>query len=219
MATVKSKNILWHGGTVSAADRARLLGQSGCVVWLTGLSGSGKSTLARALETHLVSKGRACYVLDGDNIRQGLNRDLGFSPSDRHENIRRIGEVAALLADAGLITITAFISPYRADRRLARQAAGVQPFMEVFLNTSLAVCRRRDPKGLYARARQGQVKQFTGVAAPYERPRRPDMVLDTGKLDVAHCIKLILGCLKAAGVFRTTPRPRRRKGHKWPPTT
>lgn len=214
MAPVKSKNILWHGGTVSTADRARLLGQSGCVVWLTGLSGSGKSTLARALETHLVSIGRTCYVLDGDNIRQGLNRDLGFSPTDRHENIRRIGEVAALLADAGLITITAFISPYRADRRLARQAAYAQPFMEVFLNASLAVCRQRDPKGLYAKARQGEVKQFTGIAAPYERPRRPDMVLDTGKLDVAQCVKRILGRLKAAGVFRTTQRPRRGKGHK-----
>jgi adenylylsulfate kinase len=200
MAGMKSRNVLWHGGQVSAGDRARLLGQRGCVVWLTGLSGSGKSTLARALESRLTAAGRACYVLDGDNIRHGLNRDLGFSPADRRENIRRVGEVAALLADAGLIAITAFISPYRAGRKLARQACGESPFIEVFLDASLAVCQGRDPKGLYAKARKGKVRRFTGIAAPYERPVRPEIVLDAGVRSVEDCAETILAHLKAARI-------------------
>lgn len=205
MAKVKSRNISWHEGQVSACDRAGLLSQRGCVVWMTGLSGSGKSTLARALENRLVAMGHACYVLDGDNVRQGLNRDLGFSPADRHENIRRVGEVAALMADAGLITITAFISPYEADRRSARQACGQAPFLEVFLDASLEVCQQRDPKGLYAKARLGKVKQFTGIAAPYERPQQAEMVLDTGKWDVEQCAQAVLAHLEADGILRTGP--------------
>jgi adenylylsulfate kinase len=199
---MKSKNVLWHGGQVSTADRAGLLGQRGCVVWLTGLSGSGKSTLARVLESRLVAAGRACYVLDGDNIRHGLNRDLGFSPADRRENIRRVGEVAALLADAGLIAITAFISPYRAGRKLARQACGESTFVEVFLNASLGVCQARDPKGLYAKAEAGKVRRFTGIAAPYERPVRPEIVLDTGDRSVEDCAETILAYMKAARVMQ-----------------
>ena len=211
MARMKSRNVSWHGGQVSAADRAALLGQRGCVVWLTGLSGSGKSTVARALERRLTARGLACYVLDGDNIRHGLNRDLGFSPADRHENIRRVGEVAALLADAGLITITAFISPYRAGRRRAREACG-DSFVEVFLDASLAVCRQRDPKGLYAKARSGKVRAFTGVSAPYEPPRRPEIVLDSGALDAQDCTEAILAYLKATGMVPKRSRGRRGRG-------
>ena len=209
MANVKSKNITWHGGKVSAACRARLLGQQGCVVWLTGLSGSGKSTVARALEEKLVAFGRVCYVLDGDNVRHGLNRDLGFSPADRHENIRRVGEVAALLADAGLIAITAFISPYRADRREARAAAGKHPFVEVFVDAPLEVCQTRDPKGLYAKAAAGKVRQFTGIAAPYERPRRPEVVLDSGSQSVDRCADALLAHLAGKGILRASPARRR----------
>lgn len=216
MAGMKSRNVVWHGGQVSAADRAKLLGQRGCVVWLTGLSGSGKSTLARVLESRLVAAGRACYVLDGDNIRQGLNRDLGFSPADRRENIRRVGEVAALLADAGLIAITAFISPYRAGRKSARLACGGSPFVEVFLNTSLGVCQARDPKGLYAKAEAGKVRRFTGIAAPYQRPVRPEIVLDTGDRSVEDCAEDILNYLKTAGIVPSplTPRPLRGEGNR-----
>lgn len=201
MAGAKSKNIAWHDSQVSADDRACLLGQRGCVVWATGLSGAGKSTLARELERRLVAMGRACYVLDGDNIRHGLNRDLGFSPADRHENIRRVGEVAALLADAGLIVIAAFISPYRADRRRARRACDERTFIEVFLDAPLDVCQQRDPKGLYARARAGKVRQFTGIAAPYERPTRADLVLDTAAIDVGKCAAIVLDQLKARGII------------------
>lgn len=211
MVNVKSRNICWHGGQIGADDRARLLGQRGCVVWLTGLSGSGKSTLARALEKRLTACDHACYVLDGDNIRHGLNRDLGFSPADRHENIRRVGEVAALLADAGLVTITAFISPYRTGRKQARQAAGPNPFIEVFLNASLEVCRRRDPKGLYAQALSGRVKQFTGIAAPYERPRRPEIVLDTGAAGAEDCAATIVAYLERKGILH---RPAGRAGRR-----
>ena len=210
MARMKSRNVLWHGGQVSAGDRAELLGQRGCVVWLTGLSGSGKSTLARALESRLVAAGRACYVLDGDNIRHGLNRDLGFSPADRRENIRRVGEVAALLADAGLIAITAFISPYRLGRKRARQACGANSFVEVFLDASLGVCQARDPKGLYAKAQAGKVRRFTGIAAPYERPARPEIVLETGARGVEDCAEAILHYMTTANILPSplAPPPR-----------
>jgi adenylylsulfate kinase len=204
-AGVKSRNLSWQDGSVSPADRERLLGQRGCVVWLTGLSGSGKSTVARALESRLTELGHPCYVLDGDNVRHGLNRDLGFSPADRSENIRRVGEVAALMADAGLVTIAAFISPYRAGRRAARTACGGRLFFEVFLDASIEVCRRRDPKGLYAKARRGRVKQFTGVSAPYERPLRPEITLDSERLSVHDCAEEVLRRLEAEGILR---RPR-----------
>jgi len=166
----KADNLTIHPGSVTVADRQKLLGQRGCVVWLTGLSGSGKSTIARALEAALTADGRLAYVLDGDNVRHGLNSDLGFSPDDRDENIRRLGEVAALLADAGVVTITAFISPYRAGRDRARAAVGDDRFVEVFVDAPLDACRQRDPKGLYKKAQSGDIQQFTGIDAPYEPP-------------------------------------------------
>jgi len=164
---------------------------SGCVVWLTGLSGAGKTTLARALETELRERGQAVSVLDGDCLRRGLCSDLGFSPEDRQENIRRVGEVARLFADAGLICIVALISPYRRERERARAAAPPGRFIEVYVNAPLAVCERRDPKGLYARARAGELKEFTGVSAPYERPAKPELELRTDQTDVADCVAAI----------------------------
>jgi adenylyl-sulfate kinase len=169
------------------------------VVWLTGLSGSGKSTVAVAVEAALVAAGHAAYVLDGDNVRHGLNRDLGFAPEDRAENIRRVGEVAALFADAGLITLTAFISPYRADREAARAAVGAERFLEVFVDTPLEVCERRDPKQLYRRARAGEVGEFTGVSAPYEPPASPALALDTSALDAAACVERVVTLLRERG--------------------
>ncbi len=192
---------------MTAAERARLLGQRGCVVWLTGLSGSGKSTLASALEAALVAAGRAAYVLDGDNLRHGLNADLGFSPAERAENVRRAGEVAALFADAGLIAITSFISPYRADRAAARAAVGTARFLEVFVDAPLEVCERRDPKQLYRRARAGEIEEFTGVSAPYEPPLEPALTLDTARLDAAECVARLLGLLDGGGFLTATAPP------------
>ena len=175
MEKMKATNITWHGGEVSDADRSRILGQRGCVVWLTGLSGSGKSTIARVLESQLVGHGHLAYVLDGDNVRYGLNSDLGFSPDDRKENIRRISELSRLFADVGIITIAAFISPYRAGRARARRAAGSQRFVECYIDVSLEECERRDPKGLYKQARAGEIADFTGIDAPYEAPEAPEV--------------------------------------------
>lgn len=178
----KATNITWHDGKVGLRERTDLLGQRGCVVWITGLSGSGKSTIARQLEASLLASGHLCYVLDGDNIRHGLNSDLGFSPEDRTENIRRIGEVAALMADAGIITLVAFISPYRQGRQQAREAAGAERFVEVFCDTPLDVCQQRDPKGLYSKAISGEITEFTGISAPYEAPESPQVVVPTQDL-------------------------------------
>jgi adenylylsulfate kinase len=190
-----------EGGAAARGDRERFLGQKGCVVWLTGLSGSGKTTLARALECRLASRGRLCYVLDGDTVRQGLNSDLGFSPKDRAENVRRVGEVAALFADAGLIAVAAFISPYRADRRNARACVPPGRFLEVFLSAPVDVCAARDPKGLYAAARNGLVASFTGVSAPYEVPEHPELILDTGNCPVEACAGEILRRLELNGLI------------------
>ena len=187
----EKKNVVWHQGHVSAADRARLLKQTPATVWLTGLSGAGKSTLAYALEKHLWLEGRACYVLDGDNVRHGLNRDLGFSHEDRTENIRRVAEVARLMNDAGLIVITAFISPYHDDRKVAREAIGEEKFLEVYLSTPLDVCEARDPKGFYKRARAGNLPGYTGVSAPYEIPENPGITLDTSEHGIDSCVALI----------------------------
>ena len=173
------------------ARREALLGQRGCVVWLTGLSASGKSTVAGELEVRLLGEGRLCYVLDGDAVRGGLNSDLGFSPADRDENIRRVGHVAALLADAGLIVIAAFISPYRHGRALARSAVPDGRFVEVFCDTPLDICRRRDPKGLYRKAQAGQIEQFTGIDAPYEPPDSCELVLQTGAASLAECVDAV----------------------------
>lgn len=183
--------------SVTRADRQRLLGQSGAVVWLTGLSGAGKSTIAYGLENRLVSANKAAFVLDGDNVRMGLCADLGFSPRDRDENIRRIGEVAALFADAGVIAITAFISPYREARERARNTVGPDRFIEVHLAASLEVCEARDPKGLYARARAGEIEDFTGVSAPYNAPEEPQLVLHTGRDSVDVCIDAVVDHLTA----------------------
>jgi len=190
------KNIFWCEGRVKREDRERLLGQKGVVIWFTGLSGSGKSTLAYAVEEKLHEMGYLTYVLDGDNIRHGLNSDLGFSPEDREENIRRVGEVAKLFADAGVIVMTAFISPYRKDRRRARRLMDGGRFVEVYCKCKLEVCERRDPKGLYRRAKVGEIDEFTGVSAPYEEPERPEIVVETDKQSVEECVEKIIKYLR-----------------------
>ena len=195
------RNITPQHSLVAARDRAQLLGQRGVVIWLTGLSGSGKSTIGYALERRLNGARHLTYVLDGDNVRHGLCSDLGFSHEDRTENIRRIGEVAALFADAGLIIITSFISPYRSDRDLARQRVPAGKFIEVFLDVPVEVCERRDPKGLYKKARAGEILEFTGVSAPYERPGAPELALDTESLDLDACVETIVAHLEASGFF------------------
>lgn len=186
-----SSNITPVTHRLSAGDRERHYGHRGAVLWLTGLSASGKSTLSMALEHELTQRGYSCYVLDGDNLRNGLNSNLGFSPEDRSENIRRVGEVAALFADAGLICISAFISPYRADRRLARQACR-QAFHEVHIAADLATCESRDPKGLYRKARNGELAQFTGVSAPYEIPESCELTIDTSSESIGSSIGKLL---------------------------
>ena len=190
-----SGEITWHRGRVDFAERAKLLRQQPATVWLTGLSASGKSTIAFELERRLIGRGHACFVLDGDNIRHGLSRDLGFTPQDRTENIRRIAQVAHLLNEAGLIVITAFISPYAQDRELARQVIGPDRFLETYLAADLSTCEQRDPKGLYAKARNGRIAEFTGVSAPYEPPERPALSLDTASQDVDACVRAILKVL------------------------
>jgi len=187
----KSTNITLVAHAVSERERWRLYGHRGGVLWLTGLSGSGKSTLAFELERRLFATGYRAYVLDGDNIRHGLSADLGFSPTDRTENIRRVGEVAALFAGAGMVVITAFISPYRSDRASARKA-GKSGFHEIFLNADLAVCEKRDPKGLYKKARRGEISEFTGVTAPYEAPESPELTIDTGAMTVEQSLRLLI---------------------------
>ena len=192
MTEKKSSNTFWQEGHVNHLERRRLLNQNPCTIWLTGLSGSGKSTLAFLLERYLIEKGRACYVLDGDNIRHGLNRDLGFSDQDRTENIRRIAEVARLMNDAGLIVITAFISPLRSDRVMAKNIIGENAYREIFVSTSIEICESRDPKGLYQKARQGLVKDFTGVSAPYEMPLNPALILDTAVTSKEDSVKAMM---------------------------
>ena len=186
------QDITWCPAAITAADRACLTGHAGRVIWLTGLPGSGKSTIARALESELFQQRKLAYVLDGDTMRNGLCSDLGFSPEDRKENIRRVGEVAKLLADAGLICIAAFISPYRADRQIVRGIMRPEEFIEVYVNALVEVCERRDPKGLYARARAGMLKDFTGVSAPYEPPAHPDVELQTDRHTVAQSVEHVL---------------------------
>ena len=205
-ASHKSANIFWNQGQVTAEQRAERNGHPGCVVWLTGLSGSGKSTLAIELERELFNLGRHACVLDGDNLRHGLCSDLGFSHDDRKENIRRAGAVARLFADAGMICITAFISPYRSDRELARKFAPPGRFLEVYLNAPLEVCEQRDPKGLYAKARRGEIKEFTGISAPYEVPLKPELELRTDRCSVGECIAAILTQLSLLSGAKL-PRP------------
>ncbi len=191
-----SQHITWHHGKLTDADREKHLKQKGVVVWLTGLSGSGKSTVAREVELALVENGKNAFVLDGDNIRHGLNKDLGFSPEDRKENIRRIGEVAKLMAQSNVITLTAFISPYKADRDTVRALLPEGQFIEVLCNASLEVCESRDTKGLYKKARAGQIPEFTGISAPYEAPERPELVLNTGSETLEESTRKILDLLE-----------------------
>ena len=186
-----STNILRVEGLVGAADRVALLGHSGRTVWFTGLSGSGKSTLAFAVEEALVARGVAAYVLDGDNVRFGLNRDLGFSAADRTENVRRIGEVCRLFQDAGLVVLSAFISPYKADRDAVRALHPEGSFVEVFVDTPLDICEARDVKGLYARARTGEIPEFSGISAPYEAPEAPDITVDATR-PLNECVGVML---------------------------
>ncbi len=188
MIDKKSATVFWHNSKVSQAERCKLLNQQPITLWLTGLSASGKSTLAFALERELMLLGHACYVLDGDNVRHGLNQDLQFSHKDRTENIRRVAEVAKLMNDAGLIVISAFISPYRADREAARAIVGSINFKEVYVSTPLSICESRDPKGLYADARSGKVSEFTGISSPYEESDLPDLTIDTAQLSLTQSI-------------------------------
>ena len=199
MAEQRATNITWHQQQVTREDRERLLGQKGVTVWLTGLSGSGKSTIAVAAEEALVSRGRLAYVLDGDNIRHGLNKNLGFSPEDRTENIRRIGEVAKLFTDAGLVVFTSFISPYRADRDLVRSIHDAGRFIEVHVAASVETCESRDVKGLYKKARAGEIKEFTGISAPYEAPLTPELMIDTNGEPVEKSVEQLVMFLTAKG--------------------
>jgi adenylylsulfate kinase len=198
----KSKNITWHGAEVTRDEREQILGQKGCVVWLTGLSGSGKSTICRRVEQKLLAEGVYTYVLDGDNVRHHLNKDLGFSPADRNENIRRVGCVAQLVADSSSICLTAFISPYRADRDQARALLEPGRFIEVFVATTLEECEKRDPKGLYKKARAGQIPEFTGISAPYEAPENAELVLRTEGRSVDECADDVIRFLREKGFVR-----------------
>jgi len=200
MAEQKATNIVWHQGAVTRADREKMNGHRGCTVWLTGLSGSGKSTIAVDLEKRLWERGVRAYILDGDNVRHGLNKNLGFSPADRTENIRRIGEVAKLFSDGGVVTLTAFISPYRADRDQVRALMAEGDFVEVHVDCPVDVCEKRDVKGLYKKARAGEIKEFTGISAPYEAPEKPELTIRTAGQSVEASALQILQYLESHGV-------------------
>ena len=199
MAEQKATNIVWHPGAVTRADREKLNGHKGCTVWLTGLSGSGKSTIAVELEKRLWSAGVRAFILDGDNVRHGLNKNLGFSPADRTENIRRIGEVAKLFTDAGMVAITAFISPYRADRDQVR-ALMPDDFVEVLVDCPIEVCEQRDVKGLYEKARAGKIPEFTGISAPYEAPTNPELTIRTAAQSVDESASQVVKFLTERGI-------------------
>ncbi|MDE0854400.1 MAG: adenylyl-sulfate kinase [Nevskia sp.] len=203
MTEQKASNVHWHEGEVTRADRGRLLGHGGATVWFTGLSGSGKSTVAVALEKALHGRGKLAYRLDGDNVRLGINKNLGFSAEDRTENIRRIGEIAKLFVDAGVIVLSSFVSPYRADRELVRrlhQDAGMA-FLEVHVEVPLAVAEQRDPKGLYRKARAGQLKNFTGIDDPYEAPEKPELILHTDRMSLEQEVQAVLELLQQRGIL------------------
>lgn len=195
-------NLVWHHHQVTRAQRAAQKKQKPCLLWFTGLSGSGKSTIANALDVALVERGYHTFLLDGDNVRHGLNRDLGFSDADRVENIRRIGEVSRLFAEAGLIVLSAFISPFREDREMVRRLFPATEFIEIFMDTPLAVCEARDPKGMYAKARAGQIKNFTGIDSAYEPPAGADLILDTSLESVDVCVERLLDCLQGRGIIQ-----------------
>jgi adenylylsulfate kinase len=199
LAEQRATNITWHAGTVDRKEREQMLRQRGVTIWLTGLSGSGKSTVAVAAERALVDRGHLAYVLDGDNIRHGLNKNLGFTPEDRTENIRRIGEVAKLFTDAGVIVFTSFISPYRSDRDAVRALLKDGDFIEAHVSASLDTCEERDVKGLYKKARAGQIPEFTGISAPYEAPERPELVIHTDRQSVGESVAQVVAYLEAKG--------------------
>ncbi len=203
MTEQKATNVTWHEGTVTRDERKTLTKQKPVCIWLTGLSACGKSTIAMALEQVLIQHGHLAYVLDGDNIRLGLNKNLAFSPEDRTENIRRIGEVSKLFVDAGLIVVSSFISPYRADRDMVREALGDGEFIEIFVDAPVEVCAERDPKGLYKKAMAGEIKGFTGVSpdAPYEAPTSPELHLKTNEKSVEQCVGEIIQHLETKGYF------------------
>lgn len=192
---MKNENILKHKTKIHKEDRENLLKQKGCVLWFTGLSGSGKSTIASKIEYNLHKMEKLTYLMDGDNIRLGLNIDLDFSPESRNENIRRIGEVSLLFADCGVITLVSFISPYRAMRNSVREKIG-QSFIEIFVKADINICRQRDPKGLYLKADKGEIDEFTGISAPYEEPLKPEIVLDTEKMSVDESVEKVIDYLK-----------------------
>jgi len=196
---VEEKILVSYRGRITRADRERLKGHKSFILWFTGLSGSGKSTLSHKVEEKLYEMGVHTYVLDGDNIRQGLNKDLGFSEEDRRENIRRIGEVAKLFVDAGVVVLTAFISPYRRDREFVRNLVDKGDFIEVYVKCPLEVCEQRDPKGLYKKARAGQIKNFTGIDDPYEEPENPEIIVETDKMTVEECVDKIVNFLTTNG--------------------
>ncbi|MGB5920510.1 adenylyl-sulfate kinase [Arcobacter sp.] len=192
---MSKENIVWHQQNITKENRKKLLNQKPCILWFTGLSGSGKSTIANAVEAELFKIGRKTYLLDGDNVRHGLNKDLGFSELDRIENIRRIGEVSKLFVDAGIIVITAFISPFKADRQIARSLVKYDEFIEVFVDTPLDICENRDPKGLYKKAREGAIQNFTGIDSPYEVPTSPEIIIKNSKSSIEKNCDIILNYL------------------------
>ncbi len=201
MAEQKATNVTWHEHKVTTAERAKLNGHKGAVLWFTGLSACGKSTIANAVDAMLFEMGKHSYILDGDNIRMGLNKNLGFSAEDRAENIRRIGEVAKLFAHGGTITLTAFISPYKADRDKVREILQPGEFVEILVDATVETCEQRDPKGLYKKARAGEIKNFTGISDPYEAPEKPELVLDSNNKGIEELAKEVIAYLKQKGYF------------------
>jgi len=203
--SVKENNIKWFNGFVSMEDREILHGHKGAAIWFTGLSASGKSTIAHHLEKQLHKMGHSTYVFDGDNVRHGLCGDLGFSEKDRSENIRRIGEMTRLFIEAGIIAVTAFISPYKKDRELVRKLAGKDHFIEIYVKCPIAVCESRDPKGIYQKAKRGDIKNFTGVSAPYEPPENPDLTIESNKEDVNSSVKKVIQLMEKRKIINGKP--------------
>jgi adenylyl-sulfate kinase len=200
----KPDNIVWHNQHLAKRDRANQKQQTSSILWFTGLSASGKSTISNAVEKRLYELGHHTYLLDGDNVRHGLNKDLGFSDEDRVENIRRIGEISKLFADAGLIVLTAFISPFRSDRQMVRDLVEVGEFVEIHMATPLSVCEERDPKGLYKKARDGQIKNFTGIDSAYEAPDSPEITLNTAENDIDACVDIVISYLKENNIIHSS---------------
>ncbi|AQZ95284.1 adenylyl-sulfate kinase [Halopseudomonas phragmitis] len=198
----KNTNITWQASKVNKTERSKQKHQQPCILWFTGLSGAGKTTLANALEQKLFELNHHTYLLDGDNVRHGLNKDLGFSDADRQENIRRIGELAALFVDAGLLVLAAFISPFQTERRLVRELVGPDEFIEIYVATPLSTCEQRDPKGLYKKARAGEIRNFTGIDSEYEAPANPELVVDTSVQTLDRSVEQIVAFLKARGILK-----------------